>query len=127
MAEQGIKSEIARLNADFDAAFNRGDAAALGAMYAEGAVLLPPGAAMQEGKAAIQGFWDGMMREYTKLHLMTVDLKRYGEYALREIGKLTVESKASPGKPIAGKYVVVWEKVGGAWKLATDIANFDSE
>jgi uncharacterized protein (TIGR02246 family) len=127
MAETSVKSEIARLNAEFDAAFNRGDAAALGALYVEDAVLLPPGAETQKGKAAIEAFWGGMMREYANLHLMTVDLKRYGEHVLREIGKLTVESKAAPGQPIPGKYVVVWEQVAGNWRLATDIANFDSE
>ena len=79
MAEDTVKPIIARLNAAFDAAFNRGDAAVLGALYNEDAVLLPPSAPMQKGRAAIQNFWDGMMREYANLHLVTVDLKPYGD------------------------------------------------
>jgi uncharacterized protein (TIGR02246 family) len=127
MAESNVNAAIARLNAAFDAAFNRGDAAALGALYAEDAVLLPPGAPMQKGRAAIRAFWEGMFREFANLHLMTVDLKPYGENVLREIGRLTVEPKAAPGQKLAGKYIVIWENTGGEWKLATDIANFDSE
>jgi ketosteroid isomerase-like protein len=38
-----------------------------------------------------------------------------------------VRTKAPPQRLLAGKYVVVWEKVRGNWKLATDIANFDTE
>ena len=91
------------------------------------AVLLPPGAQVQKGRAAIRSFWEGMMREYGELKLVTVDLKRYGEDTVREIGRLTVRTKAPPQRVLAGKYVVVWEKVRGNWKLATDIANFDTE
>jgi ketosteroid isomerase-like protein len=37
--------------------FARGDAAALAGMYTEDASLLPPGAEMIRGRAAIQAFW----------------------------------------------------------------------
>lgn len=127
MAAPSLKSTIAQLNETFDAAFNRGDSETLASLYTTNAVLLPPGAPLQKGKPAIKTFWEGMMREYGDLHLMTVDLKRYGEDTVREVGKLTVKTKAAPQNELAGKYVVVWEKVRGRWKLATDIANFDSE
>jgi uncharacterized protein (TIGR02246 family) len=127
MVATNVKSAIRELNAGFDAAFNRGDGATLAALYTPNAVLMPPGAEMQKGRAAIKSFWEGMMQEFGGLHLMTVDLKQYGEDTLREIGRLTVHTKAAPQTQLAGKYVVVWEKVRGKWKLATDIANFDSD
>ena len=127
MPATSLKSVITQLNETFNAAFNRGDGATLAALYVPNAVLLPPGAQVQKGRAAIRSFWEGMMREYGELKLVTVDLKRYGEDTVREIGSLTVRTKAPPQRVLAGKYVVVWEKVRGNWKLATDIANFDTE
>jgi ketosteroid isomerase-like protein len=34
-----------------------------------------------------------------------------------------LKTKGSPSKEVTGKYVVIWEKVGKDWKLATDIWN----
>jgi len=43
--------------------------------------------------------------------------------AAREIGTVTLKTKSQPPQEITGKYAVVWRKVGGNWKLATDIWN----
>jgi len=32
-----------------------------------------------------------------------------------------LKTKDQPPQEVSGKYVVVWQKVGGEWKLATDI------
>jgi hypothetical protein len=37
-----------------------------------------------------------------------------------------LKTKGPTPKEIAGKYVVLWEKVGKDWKLATDIWNDDT-
>jgi len=84
MPATSLKSVITQLNETFNAAFNRGDGATLAALYVPNAVLLPPGAQVQKGRAAIRSFWEGMMREYGELKLVTVDLKRFLE---GEIGK----------------------------------------
>jgi ketosteroid isomerase-like protein len=34
-------------------------------------------------------------------------------------------TKGDKPQEVAGKYVVVWEKAGGQWKLATDVWNTD--
>ncbi len=49
--EQEIKNGAAR----FEAAFNRGDAAAIGADYAEDALLLPPESPAERGRCSRQG------------------------------------------------------------------------
>jgi ketosteroid isomerase-like protein len=53
----------------------------------------------------------------------TIDVKRLGTAAAREIGTFSLKTKSSPPKDVTGKYVVVWEKVGGDWKFANDIWN----
>src|SRR4051812_9337519 len=51
------KATIEKLNDAFEAAFNKGDFAAIGNMYAEDAYLLPPGSEMVKGRSNVQAFW----------------------------------------------------------------------
>jgi ketosteroid isomerase-like protein len=46
-----------------------------------------------------------------------------GPSAVREIGTFSLKTKAPEPQDLNGKYVVVWEKIGADWKLATDIWN----
>jgi len=50
------KATIQKLNDAWTAAFNKGDTAAVGAMYAEDAYVLPPGTDLVKGRAAIEAF-----------------------------------------------------------------------
>ena len=53
--------------------------------------------------------------------LTTIDVKRLGPAAAREIGTFSLKAKGPAPKEITGKYVVVWERIGRDWKLAADI------
>jgi uncharacterized protein (TIGR02246 family) len=117
------KATIQGLNDRFAQAFNAGDAAAVAALYTEDAVILPPGAEMMKGRSAIQAFWKGASQQLGDGKLTTVDVKPMGSEAAREIGTFSFRTKGSQPQEITGKYVVVWEKVGSDWKLATDIWN----
>ena len=119
------KATIDKLNESFMAAFQKGDSAAIGQMYAEDAYLLPSGGEMVKGRAAIQAFWTKAAEGISDFKLTTVDVKPLGNDAAREIGTFTLKTKGQPPQEVAGKYVVVWQKVGGDWKLATDIWNTD--
>ena len=55
--------------------------------------------------------------------LTTLDVKPLGPSAAREIGTFSLKTKGPTPQEVSGKYVVVWEKVGNDWKLATDIWN----
>ena len=105
------------------AAFNKGDAAAVAAMYTEDAYVLPPGAELIKGRAAIEGFWRQAAQQMGDAKLTIIDVLPLGPGAAREIGKVTLKTKGQPPQEIVGKYAVVWLKVGGDWKLATDIWN----
>ena len=119
------KATIEKLNDAWAAAFNKGDAAAVAAMYTEDAYVLPPGAELIRGRAAIEGFWRQAAQQMGDAKLTTVDVLPLGPGAAREIGKVTLKTKSQPLQEIVGKYAVVWLKVGGDWKLATDIWNTD--
>ena len=119
------KATIEKLNDAFEAAFNKSDFAALGNMYTEDAYLLPPGSPMAQGRANVQTFWTEAGRALGELKLTTVDVKPLGNDAAREIGRFSLKTKGQQPQEVSGKYVVLWQKVGADWKLATDIWNAD--
>ena len=119
------KATIEKLNDVWTAAFNKGDAAAVAALYTEDAYVLPPGSAMVKGRAAIEAFWRQAAQQMTDAKLTTVDVLPLGRSAAREIGTVTLKTKSQPPQEVVGKYVVVWRKIGREWKLATDIWNTD--
>ncbi|MFL5222723.1 MAG: YybH family protein [Microvirga sp.] len=119
------RATIERLNEAFSAAFRQGDMAAVAGMYAEDADLLPHGADMVRGRSAIQAFWTKTAEAIADAKLTTIDVKPLGPEAAREIGTFLLKTRGAPPQEIAGKYVVVWRKVGDEWKLATDIWNMN--
>ena len=119
------KATIEKLNDVWTAALNKGDAAAVAALYTEDAYVLPPGSAMVKGRAAIEAFWRQAAQQMSDAKLTTVDVLPLGRSAAREIGTVTLKTKSQPPQEVVGKYVVVWRKIGRDWKLATDIWNTD--
>jgi uncharacterized protein (TIGR02246 family) len=119
------KATIEKLNDVWTAAFNKGDAAAVAALYTEDAYVLPPGSAMVKGRAAIEAFWRQAAQQMSDAKLTTVDVLPLGRSAAREIGTVALKTKSQPPQEVVGKYVVVWRKIGRDWKLATDIWNTD--
>ena len=117
------KATMQALNNAFAAAFNAADFAALANMYTEDARLLPPGVEMAGGRAAIQSFWTKASESVADLKLTTVDVKPLGLEAASEIGTFSLKTKAQPAQEVSGKYVIIWQRVGSDWKLATDIWN----
>ena len=117
------KATIEKLNDAWTAAFNKGDAAAVAAMYTEDAYVLPPGAEMVKGHPAIEAFWRQAAQQMGDAKLTTLDVLPLGGAVAREIGTVTLKTKSQPPQEMVGKYAVVWRKVGGKWKLATDIWN----
>jgi uncharacterized protein (TIGR02246 family) len=119
---QSVKASIDQANQSFAAAFARGDAPALAAFYTENATILPPGAPLMKGRKSIEAFWKQAMEGLKNLKLQAADVQTLGASAAREIGTFTAESGQ---QQVAGKYVVVWKKVGKSWRLDTDIWNTD--
>jgi uncharacterized protein (TIGR02246 family) len=117
------KATIEKLNNAWTAAFNKGDAQAVAAMYAEDAYVLPPGSDIVKGRAAIEAFWRQAAQQMGDAKLTTLDVLPLGRNAAREIGTVSLKTKSQPPQEVVGKYAVVWRKIDGRWKLATDIWN----
>jgi uncharacterized protein (TIGR02246 family) len=117
------KAEIEAANAKWTDFFNKGDFAGVASLYTDDATAFPPGSSMVKGKAAIGSMWKGLAQQVSDPKVTTLDVKRLGPSAAREIGTFSLKTKDPTPKEIAGKYLVVWEKVGSHWKLAADIWN----
>jgi len=72
------KATIVKLNDAWAAAFNKGDASAVAAMYTEDAFVLPPGGEMVKGRAAIEAFWRQAAQQMGDAKFTTVDVLALG-------------------------------------------------
>ncbi|OAF10113.1 DUF4440 domain-containing protein [Bradyrhizobium centrolobii] len=117
------KAEIEAINAKWIEFFNKDDFSGIASLYSADATAFPPGSAMVHGRAAIEAMWKSMAEQVTDPKLTTVDVRPLGSSAAREIGTFVLKTKGPAPQEVAGKYVVVWEKVGDEWKLTTDIWN----
>ena len=117
------KAEIEAVNAKWTEFFNKGDFAGVASLYTADAVAFPPGSPMVHGQAAIGAMWKSMAEHVSDPKLTTLDVKPLGPSAAREIGTVSLKTKGSTPQEVTVKYVVVWEKVGNDWKLASDIWN----
>ncbi len=114
------KADIQALNDQFSAAANRGDGAAMAALYAPDATMLPPDNSVESG-AAIGPYLAGLEKGVAHLKLVTTDVVRLSPDYIREIGTASFDTLGDKPANVKGTYVVVWKRVGGAWKLWTDI------
>jgi uncharacterized protein (TIGR02246 family) len=127
VAPAAAQSEAAvqKLDDDLAVALNKADATAVAKFYAEDAVLLPPGAPKAAGRSNIQKFWKETLATMGDVKLVADDVASLGPKAAQEIGHFSGKTKGNDSQDVAGKYVIVWRKVGQDWKIATDIWNFD--
>ena len=116
-----IDPAILSANKTFMQAFSQG-ATDIGKLYASDAQLFPPGGAMISGNTAIGPFWKSAFESgVKKATLETTQTENAGDQII-ETGAYTLAS--ADGKPLDnGKYIVVWKKEGGTWKLYRDIWN----
>jgi uncharacterized protein (TIGR02246 family) len=106
----------------FMAAFNRGDATGLAALYTEDAKLLPPNADFVTGRAAVQAFWQAVMDMGVKSAQLTTDeLEDHGDTAI-EVGRFKLFGEGEQ-EIDQGKYIVIFKQVDAEWKLHRDIFN----
>jgi ketosteroid isomerase-like protein len=122
---QGPRMAIEAANARFSADFAKGDATALASYYTATGEAFPPNGEIVRGREAIAKLWKGAMDAGMKaIKLTTLEVDTHGELAY-EVG--TYVAMGNDGKTLdSGKYVVVWKREGGGWKLHRDIWNTSS-
>ena len=125
---QSAQSDSAAIHAvsrDFSAAYVRGDAAAMAALYTEDAVIFPGESDRIAGRAAIAKYWAPRPGRRITRHVITparitVDGKHAYDYGTFEISG---ERDGKAWGPSRGKYVAVWRREAAGWRLYLDIWN----
>jgi len=106
-------------------AFNKGDLAKVGQMYAEDAVLLPLDVAMVRGKDAIQAYWKKEAERTGDLKVTVTDVKPLGTDAAHTVFTSTIKTKGAQAQEIPGKGATLAQKAGGDWKIVSHVWNRD--
>ena len=122
-ADDGAKAAIEAGSQAWEAGWNAGNAAAIAAVYAEDAMILPPGSQAIQGREAIQAYWQAALDEAEGVAstIETKEVHVLGDAAI-EVGSY-MDTNADGSHRDHGKYLAVWTKVDGKWMLARDIFN----
>jgi len=117
-----VQAAIDRGNEAYLDALKRRDAAGYAALFADDAVSMPARGTMVRGRDAIRAsiaeafkhisFLDGVIRT-TETHVDGSTAYEIGRYSF----DISSDGVAST---LAGRYVVVWRKIGDDWKIAVD-------
>ena len=117
-----LRSTIAAADTRWSAAFARGDAAAVAAIYTADGQILAAGAEPVQGTAALTKFMQGVLDEGVgSITLTTLEVVGQGRHAT-EVGRYVMKDKA--GHELDhGKYMELWRLEKGVWRLHRDIFN----
>jgi len=109
-------------------AYNGGDAKAVAALYAEDAVLLPPGAPAVSGRAAIQAFFTSEIAGSKAAGVVFVLSPSTDAGASGKLGWESGTYKATVKSAVveSGKFLSVYRKKDGKWLYIRDTWNADA-
>jgi len=113
---QDVKSEIDKQTVAFNQAYTSHDFKTLSEFYYEDAVVYPQGSEIIKGREGIRKVWESYEKDMTAVHYETVEVIDAGDYAV-QFGKYDATIQ---GKPDHGRYMTVWKKDGGTWKVVRD-------
>ena len=117
-----LKDEIVAANKAFMTIFERGDSISMANLYTDDGSLMPTNSDFVNGKEGIAAVWQSVFDAGLKqATLETLEVEGLGNTAY-EVGKYTL---LLDGGKVAdsGKYIVIWKKKDGQWKLYRDIFN----
>ena len=111
-----------RLANTFAAAFNAKDATRVASFYAEDAIVMAPDQPMVRGRSDIEAYYArGFRSEISGFHVAPMESAIIGAHAF-EVGTSTLTEQRGASD---GKYIVIYRRVRGEWKIAYDIFNND--
>jgi uncharacterized protein (TIGR02246 family) len=123
--ELAIRAQVAA----FNTAVAAYDSLAVGALYAQDAVLLPPNQERLEGTAGIRQFFAGLQQLNVAMAITptVIVVATSGDIAMEE-GTWALSMPLPDGSTFNdnGKYLVAWKKVDGTWLMERDIWNSDN-
>ena len=117
---QDLRSTVEAGNAEWNQAFNKGDAAAVAKLYTSDAKLLPPADKIVSGDKEILAFWRSLIDAGVTDHkIETIQIEEAGDTAVMA-GKWQAMGKDAQGKAaiFKGNVMKVLERQGDTWKTS---------
>lgn len=98
-------------------------------LYAPDGMIMPAGSPAAQGHPALRQVWEGMLGQPGLKVILTpveVDVASGKDIAV-ERGRYELTTSGSGGPTTErGKYLVVWTRTGGAWKVSEDMFSSDA-
>lgn len=118
--------EIGKVNRMFEDAVRAKDPDRIASLYTGNAMVLPPDGPVVRGQDGVRQLWASVITDMglRDVTLKTIDLDVQDDSAC-EVGQatLTLEPPGGQRAAVNVKYVVVWRRFGGDWRLHRDIWN----
>jgi ketosteroid isomerase-like protein len=97
--------------------------------YADDAIVMPPGAPIATTAQQRRAVWQGLLsgpKSTLNFGRIKLEVAKSGDLAY-DLGWTEWKTTDAEGKTTTGrgKYVVVWKKINGQWKVVADIVNGD--
>ena len=108
----------------FEDHFRKGEVEAIGAMYAEDGVVMPPNHARVQGRSDIAAFLKGMADSGVSLKLTATDTWIEGSMGVRSGTYIVLDKDQKELEH--GKWLELWKKgADGKWLMVRDMWNSD--
>ena len=96
---------------------NRADISSLADLVTDATMVLPPARRTAKGEAAIE-CWRILAMGNEGIAILSTDMDTIAEGLVRDVGTLSMRQKQS-GERNLFRYMMLWQKSGSAWTLAT--------
>jgi uncharacterized protein (TIGR02246 family) len=117
-----VQAAIDRGNQAYIEALEHGDASAYGALFTKDAISMPARGASIRGRDAIEASIEGAFKHvaFRSGNIQTAETRVEGKTAY-ELGGYSFDVTADgTDQQLAGRYLVVWQKVRNEWKIAVE-------
>lgn len=125
MTMQALQAAIADLNQRWDDAFNRGDAAALAALYDDQAAVLPAGGNAALGKTQIEALFAGAIDQGLHNHHIESHAVIGDSQVATQRGRWSAQANGEGGlQTFSGHLTMAYRRQpDGSWRTVTHIWN----
>lgn len=117
---EDMKAQIEAADRAFKEAFEKRDAAAVAACYTKDAQVMAAGMESVTGTASIEKYWKAAMQPGVTFTLTTLEAVQHGDTAI-EGGRVDIFAAGNRVDQL--KYIVIWKRIDGQWKLHRDVFN----
>jgi len=120
----GVSAQLDVLNAEFSAAYMRGDVEAILAAYSADALVQTPEGSVIATPEALRAMWAPIAQiQPGTTHSLTSTFRQFmGQDEVLEAGRYAITSRASDGEEHfrLGCYTLLWRRIEGRWLIHYD-------